>query len=155
MCIWACSEGCLVDLLGNIFMRNQEPGREKAMPVLGADSQPCSTLPDYHKARGRTIFMIFHSWHFCFIMVKWCSDCLASSLRLRARVLKSGGINTESQTVDVADIPVQSRGLGTMLSLWILCQNSWSGQQNHLFSDAGKTRAFYKASLGNNDGYSI
>lgn len=155
MCIWVCSEDCSVDLPGNIFMRNQEPGREKAIPILGADSQPCSTLLDYHKAWGRTIFMIFHSWHFCFIMVKWCSDCLASSLRLHARVLKSGGINTESQTVDVADIPVQSWGLGIMLSLWISHQNSWSGQQNHLFSDAGKRKAFYKASLGNNDGCSI
>ena len=51
-----------MDLPGNIFMRNQEPGREEAIPVsLGADSQPCSTLPDYHKAWGRTIFMVFHS----------------------------------------------------------------------------------------------
>lgn len=141
---WTCQ--------GNIFMRNQEPGRE-SNTCSGGWQPALFHSPWLSQSLGE-----LSSWYFIrdTSVSSWWSDAQIvwlAPLRLHARVLKSGGINTESQTVDVADIPVQSWGLGIMLSLWIFTPEQLEiGQQNHLFSDAGKgkhfTRLHWAAMMG-------
>lgn len=89
----------------------------KQVPALGTDSLPQSALPDSQRP-GKYFHTIFYDTRkspFHFVMAKWYSGGLAISLKLNGRA-KVRRDYVDGQTADVADIPVQNLGLGTILS---------------------------------------